>query len=82
MFGELDLAGEYVLGQMLIRKARMTPDIEAIILGDRRCTFQELNNRVNRLANGLKSLGIQQGDRTGRFLREWWARWSTEVLAS
>jgi acyl-CoA synthetase (AMP-forming)/AMP-acid ligase II len=63
MLGELDLAREYVLGQMLIRKARMNPDKEAVILGDRRCTFQELNNRVNRLANGLKSLGIQQGDK-------------------
>jgi acyl-CoA synthetase (AMP-forming)/AMP-acid ligase II len=63
MTNELDAAREFVLGQMLIRKARMNPDQEAVILGDRRCTFQELNDRVNRLANGLMSLGIQPRDK-------------------
>ena len=39
------------------------PDKEAIIFEDKRYTFSQLNDRANRLANGLLKLGIQKGDR-------------------
>ncbi len=34
----------------------------------RKITYGELNKEVNRLANGLKSLGIEKGDRVGIYL--------------
>jgi len=39
------------------------PDKEAIVFEDKRYTFSQLNDRANRLANGLLKLGIQKGDR-------------------
>jgi acyl-CoA synthetase (AMP-forming)/AMP-acid ligase II len=39
------------------------PDRLAIIFEDKRFTFGELNERVNRLANGLAGLGVKKGDR-------------------
>jgi acyl-CoA synthetase (AMP-forming)/AMP-acid ligase II len=39
------------------------PDKTAIVFEDKRYTFSQLNERVNRLANGLLKLGIKKGDR-------------------
>jgi len=39
------------------------PDRTAIIFENNRLTFNNLNGRVNRLANALKHLGVQKGDR-------------------
>ena len=39
------------------------PDKPAIIFEDKKYTFSQLNERVNRLANGLLKLGIKKGDR-------------------
>ncbi|OGO43887.1 MAG: hypothetical protein A2Z05_01545 [Chloroflexi bacterium RBG_16_60_22] len=39
------------------------PDKAAIVFEDKRYTFSQLNERVNRLANGLIKLGVQKGDR-------------------
>jgi acyl-CoA synthetase (AMP-forming)/AMP-acid ligase II len=39
------------------------PDKTAIVFEDKRYTFSQLNERVNRLANGLLNLGIKKGDR-------------------
>jgi acyl-CoA synthetase (AMP-forming)/AMP-acid ligase II len=43
--------------------AAICPDRLAIIFEDRRYTFSQLNERVNRLANGLLKLGVKKGDR-------------------
>ena len=43
--------------------AAICPDKPAIVFEDRRYTFSQLNERVNRLANGLIRLGIQKGER-------------------
>ncbi len=57
------------IGDYLDRRCVYTPDGEAMIdLGNEpptRFTFQEMNIRANRLANWLKSQGIQKGDRVG-----------------
>jgi len=39
------------------------PDKEAIVFEGNRCTFGQLNERVNRLANALINLGVNKGDR-------------------
>ena len=39
------------------------PDKEAIVFESNRHTFSQLNERVNRLANGLAKLGVSKGDR-------------------
>jgi acyl-CoA synthetase (AMP-forming)/AMP-acid ligase II len=39
------------------------PDRTAIVFEDKRYTFSQLNERVNRLANGLLKLGVKKGDR-------------------
>ncbi len=41
----------------------ISPDKAAIVFEDKRYTFSQLNDRVNRLANGLLKLGIKKGDR-------------------
>ena len=39
------------------------PDKTAIVFEDERYTFSQLNERVNRLANGLIKIGVKKGDR-------------------
>lgn len=51
------------VGDLLTRSARRTPAAEAIVDGDRRLTYGELNTWVNRIANGLGGRGYQRGDR-------------------
>jgi len=40
----------------------------ALIAGKKRLTYRQLNTCVNRLANGLKNLGVQKGQRVGILL--------------
>ncbi|MDQ7783664.1 MAG: acyl--CoA ligase family protein [Desulfomonilaceae bacterium] len=47
----------------LERTARVYPDKDAIVNGDRRHTYGEFHNRVHRLAQGLKNAGIHKGDK-------------------
>ncbi len=51
------------------RAIREYPDRTALVFGDRRLSFSELSDRVNRLANGLLRLGVSKGDRVGMLLR-------------
>ena len=48
---------------LLTITAAIVPDREAIIFDDKRLTFGELMERVNRLANALGDLGVGPGDR-------------------
>lgn len=48
--------------------AGATPDLTAIIDGDRRLTFAEADERANRLGRHLQSLGLTTGDRVGVLL--------------
>lgn len=43
------------------------PDREAIIFEDKRYTFSQLNERVNRLANAMLKLGVKKGDKVSLF---------------
>ena len=53
------------VGYMLTRSAVAFPDKEALVIGDHRLTFSQLNQRVNRLANALLAQGLKKGDRVG-----------------
>ena len=50
------------VGSLLARHARHRADHTAVVCGAHRLTFREAAARVNRLANHLLSLGLQQGD--------------------
>ena len=50
-------------GEFITITAAIVPEREAIVFEDTRLNFGELNDRVNRLANGLMELGIGSGDR-------------------
>lgn len=45
--------------------AQMFPDQEILVFGDRRTTYGALWERVRRLGNALRSLGVARGDRVG-----------------
>ena len=47
----------------LDRAVRISPEKLAIVDGDRRYTYREFNERVDRLSNALLDLGLRQGDR-------------------
>jgi fatty-acyl-CoA synthase len=47
----------------LRRSAYMFPDKTAVVHGERRYTYRELEERVNRLASRLKDAGLEKGDR-------------------
>ncbi|MFC1860753.1 class I adenylate-forming enzyme family protein [Chloroflexota bacterium] len=50
-------------GEFLTIPTAICPDRLAIVFEDKRYTFSQLNERVNRLANGLAGLGVKKGDR-------------------
>ena len=52
-------------GYFITRSAHYFSDRQAFVIEDASVTYRQLNQRVNRLANGLVSLGLQKGDRVG-----------------
>lgn len=59
------------IGQLLAKRAAITPDREAFAEWERRrrFTFRELNGRANRIANALLDRGVRPGDRVATLLR-------------
>ncbi len=53
------------LGAQLERNASEFPDKTAIVYHDRKLTYRQLNEAVNRLANGMLQQGLKKGDRVG-----------------
>ena len=51
------------VGSLLPRHARYRSDHTALVVGDRRMSFRELNRYVNCLANGLLASGLKKGDK-------------------
>jgi len=51
------------LNELLPKAVRLYPEKEAVVCGDLRMTYQAFAARVWRLAQGLRDLGIAQGDR-------------------
>jgi len=50
------------VSQLLTKSARTFPQNLALVHGPKKLTYAQFNARVNRLANALLRLGIQQGD--------------------
>ena len=51
------------IGKILSRNAIQYAHREALVFEDQRYTWKQLNERVNRLANALVSLGLEKGDK-------------------
>ena len=57
------------IAQMLVTAAQRNPGAPAITQGDITRSYKELDSRSAALGVGLRSLGVQRGDRVGLFLR-------------
>ncbi|HHW43273.1 MAG TPA: long-chain fatty acid--CoA ligase [Desulfotomaculum sp.] len=51
------------LAEKLAETGRLFPGGEALVHGSQRVSYARLNDQVNRLANGLKKLGLESGHR-------------------
>ena len=51
------------IGFWLTKRAFLSGDREAVVDGERRLNYRELNQRVNRLAESLQGKGLKPGDR-------------------
>jgi fatty-acyl-CoA synthase len=54
---------EYGIASWLAKRAFLDPDKEAVVEGEKRITYAELDERVTRLAHALRGVGISAGDR-------------------
>jgi acyl-CoA synthetase (AMP-forming)/AMP-acid ligase II len=52
-----------VIGELLRHRARLSPDVEAVVTATKRLTYREYNRIVNKLAHYLLQLQVQKGDR-------------------
>ena len=51
--------------EVFARRAAETPAADALVMGDERVTYGELNARANRLARRLRALGVARGSFVG-----------------
>ncbi|OLS30896.1 MAG: Long-chain-fatty-acid--CoA ligase [Candidatus Thorarchaeota archaeon AB_25] len=51
------------IGMLLTRNSQCHPNHLGIIFEEKRLTFQDFNRNVNRIANALRDLGIEKGDK-------------------
>ena len=56
------------IGSLFSRHARYRPNHLAFVFEEQRLTWGELNRRINRLANALLALGLQNGDKVATIL--------------
>jgi acyl-CoA synthetase (AMP-forming)/AMP-acid ligase II len=53
---------------MVVEQAAAQPDAEAVVFEETRLSYGRLNERVNRLANGLRSRGLRRGSHVALLL--------------
>jgi len=51
------------IGYLLYKRAMLSPKMEALVVGEVRRSFPELNDCANRVANAMRGMGIKPGDR-------------------
>ncbi len=56
------------LSDMVVEQAARQPDAEAVVFKETRLSYGQLNERVNRLTNGLRALGLRQGSHVALLL--------------
>jgi 3-oxocholest-4-en-26-oate---CoA ligase len=59
---------EFNLADLFELVVDTVPDREALVCGDRRLTFREADERIDRLAHHLESVGIGAGDKVALYL--------------
>jgi 3-oxocholest-4-en-26-oate---CoA ligase len=59
---------EFQMADLFESVADAIPDREAIVCGDKRLTFSQLDERTTRLAHALSKAGVKQGDHVGLYL--------------
>ncbi len=64
----MSIEGNINFSSVVNKWADENPYKEVIVYENKRITYKELNDRVNALAQGLLSLGIEHGDRVGILL--------------
>jgi len=57
------MANDQGIGYWMTRRAALTPERTALVYEDASRSFGELNAEINRVAHGLRALGVNQGDR-------------------
>ncbi|GGK62764.1 fatty acyl-CoA synthetase [Amphritea balenae] len=67
MLPEVEIATLNTIGDGLRRAAQRFADKEAVIFQQRRWTYQQLDQSVNRVANYLLQSGLHQGDRVAAY---------------
>jgi acyl-CoA synthetase (AMP-forming)/AMP-acid ligase II len=75
-------AGQSSLGALFRARARIDSAALALVEGDRRWTYAELNERVNRLAHVLAGEGVRRGDRIALLSQNCAAYIETELAAA
>ncbi|MEC1437019.1 non-ribosomal peptide synthetase [Bacillus spizizenii] len=56
---ETPLSHSDTVCQWFEKQAEQRPDYEAVIFGNERCTYRQLNERANQLARALRTKGVQ-----------------------
>jgi fatty-acyl-CoA synthase len=66
------------ISDLLERDAMVFPTKEAVVVGDRRYSYFDLNEEANRLAAGLLKMGVARDDKVGIWMHnlyEWVVAW-------
>src|SRR2546425_11892059 len=66
----------FLLTHLLVEAANRSPDQVAVVDSGGSLSYAVLDRRANRLANLLREVGVQRGDRVGLFLNK-----STDAIA-
>lgn len=66
-----------IIADLIRDQARDRPDQVGLIFEDKRFTYDEMNTRSNRAAQGLLALGVRPGDRIGWLARNVATFWDT-----
>lgn len=59
---------DFLIWHLLRESARRSPEKEALVHGEERLKYSEVERRVNGLASGLRTAGLGRGDRMGIYL--------------
>ncbi len=65
----MELLKSLSTGQVLERGAQSVPDKTAVVDGERRRTFKELNDMADALAASLSEIGFKKGDRVAIYMK-------------
>ena len=69
----LDIARRQTLADLLRRSARRVPGRTALVCGEVRWSYAELDAIVDRVAHGLRGIGVGAGDKVAILARNWHA---------